>query len=234
MMKKKNSIWFYPLMILGMLLIFTNSCKKDNNNSIPIPLTITDFDSNIYHTLMIGKQVWLVENLKVTHYNNGDPVPYVGVDSLWCSLSTGACCDYKNIPGNSLTYGKLYNFFTVIDPRNICPKGWHVPTDLEWTTLTTFLGSEITAGGKLKEKGTIHWQTPNNSATNQFGFTALPGGYRLCMFAYIGLDGFWWSTTPAKSYYFTAYYRHIGYSCQNVSRDSCDAVRGLSIRCLKN
>jgi uncharacterized protein (TIGR02145 family) len=138
--------------------------------------TVTDIDGNIYHTVTIGTQVWMVENLKTTKYRNGDPIPNV-TGNAWAALTTGAYCWYNNDAATyKATYGALYNWYAVADSRNIAPTGWHVPTDAEWTTLTTFLGGESVAGGKLKETGTNHWTSPNTGATNETGFTALPGG----------------------------------------------------------
>lgn len=126
----------------------------------------------------IGTQRWATRNLDVATYRNGDPIPQVTDPTAWANLTTGAWCYYNNDPANGAIYGKLYNWYAVNDSRGLAPEGWHVPSDAEWTTLTTFLGGTSVAGGKLKETGTTHWNSPNTGATNETGFTALPGGYR--------------------------------------------------------
>ena len=137
--------------------------------------TVTDIDGNVYNTVTIGKQVWMVENLKVTHYRNGEAIPIVADHMEWSFLETAACCDYDNSPFNNEVYGKLYNFFAVNNIHNLCPTGWHVPTDKEWSELISSLGEKNKAGGKLKEETTDYWQSPNIEATNESCFTALPG-----------------------------------------------------------
>jgi len=159
--------------------------------------TVTDFDGNIYNTVVIGTKVWTTENLKVTHYRNGDDIPNVTVNTAWAALTTGAYCWYENNISNKEPYGALYNWFTIADTRNIAPEGWHVPTHTEWQMLSDYLGGDGVAGGKMKEAGTAHWLEPNTDATNESGFTGLPSGmcygdgafYELGSFACI------WSST---------------------------------------
>jgi uncharacterized protein (TIGR02145 family) len=197
--------------------------------------TITDYDGNNYKTITIGTQKWMAENLKVTHYRNGDPIPNVSDGSIWKILNTGASCDNSNIPSNTITYGKLYNFYTVSDPRNVCPTGWHVPFDAEWTILVDYLGGENIAGGKLKENGTEHWQNPNVGATNTSGFTALSGGWRLNNGEYYlvgGIGGLWWTSSLYNMN--SASNRYIYNDYTNVNRNFSDLKYGLSIRCIKD
>src|SRR4030066_2563083 len=158
--------------------------------------TVTNIDGNVYHTVIIGTQVWMVENLKVTHYRNGDSIPNVSDGTEWGSLKTGAYCNYNNDPNNIDTYGRLYNWYVVIDRRKICPAGWHGPPFKDWGFLEGDLGGVPIAGGKMKEEGIAHWKSPNTGATNESGFTALPGGYRRFdgIFHYLGGYGYWWST----------------------------------------
>jgi len=197
--------------------------------------TITDYDGNVYNTVTIGTQIWMKENLKVTHYCNGDPIPNVTNDTAWGKLTTGAYCVYINDTSYGSTYGNLYNWYTMTDDRNIAPTGWHVPTDYEWKILTTYLGSESIAGGKLKESSFTHWLSPNTCATNSTGFTALPGGFRYCYgeFDFIGGSGFWWSST--KIFQFNAYYQSMSYDSCNIERDNFYYIgSGLSVRCIKD
>jgi uncharacterized protein (TIGR02145 family) len=196
--------------------------------------TVTDYDGNVYNTITIGTQIWMQGNLKVTHYRNGDAVPNVTNFSNWWNLTTGAYCNYNNDVNNATTYGVLYNWHVVNDSRNIAPAGWHVPTDAEWTVMTTFLGGENVAGGKLKETGTSHWQSPNTGATNESGFTALPGGYRdnTGTFSAIGVDCFWWSSSENSPY--GAWSRRIDNISPSVNRLYSNESNGYFVRCLKD
>ncbi len=138
-----------------------------------------DQDGNGYHTVKIGSQIWTVENLKVTHYNNGDLIPNITDSLSWSKANTGAMCWYDNNKAKyDSVYGALYNFYTISDARGIAPAGWHVPTDREMDILAIYLGNGLVAGGAMKETGTKHWNAPNTGATNSSGFTALPGGAR--------------------------------------------------------
>jgi uncharacterized protein (TIGR02145 family) len=226
-MKMKTSSLIYPLLAMGFLLILTNGCKKDDDKS-----TVTDIDGNVYHMVTIGTQTWMAENLKVTKYRNGDAIPNVTDHNEWSNLTTGAYCDYENTASNSTVYGKLYNWHTVSDSRNIAPTGWHVASDAEWTMLTTFLGGEDVAGGKLKEKGTAHWLSPNYGATNETGFSALPGGgYGGGIFLHLGYGGFWWTSTEYSS---SVWYRGMLYYSGGVTRYYNNPSRGLSVRCVRD
>lgn len=143
--------------------------------------TVTDFDGNVYHAISIGNQVWLRENLKVTHYRNGDTIRYLPDNIEWCSYKyDGAFCNYNNDENNVEIYGRLYSFDAVIDQRSIAPEGWHIPNNAEWKTLINYLGGDSIAGGKLKVTGFDYWQSPNAGATNASGFSAFPSGDRIC------------------------------------------------------
>ena len=224
--------------MLFVFIILSYSCKKDSNNNTlttgPIAgPNVTDIDGNIYHSVVIGTQTWTVENLKVTHYRNGDAIPNA-IDIVSWGSTTGAYCNYNNDANNATTYGKLYNWYTVVDTRNLCPTGWHVPSDTEWTTLITYLGGDSIAGGKLKETGLTHWASPNATATNVTGFTALPAGDRYFEGSYfdIGNKGYWWSSTEQNSTY--AWSRFMYYNYSNATRYGNSKASGMSVRCLKN
>lgn len=197
--------------------------------------TVTDYDGNVYHTVIIGTQVWMVENLKTTHYRNGTAIPNVTDVSAWNSLTAGAYCNYNNNANNVATYGRLYNWYAVNDSRNIAPEGWHVATDEEWTGLTDLLGGESVAGGKLKEAGTLHWPSPNTGATNEVGFSALGGGYRSNTASYIGFGGIgsWWCST--ESSITDAWARGIFNDAVNVDRGGYyEKMMGFSVRCVRD
>ena len=200
--------------------------------------TVTDIDLNVYNTVTIGTQVWMAENLKTTKYNDGTAITSVTSDAEWGALIIGAYSDYGNNPANSNAYGRLYNWYAVDNNastevasnggKNVCPTNWHVPTDAEWTTLTTYLGGDSVAGGKLKENGTIHWLNPNTGATNESGFTAVPGGVRNHDGSYyeVGLSGYWWSSEVTS--------RILYYDYTYVSRGSGGKGNGFSVRCIKD
>ena len=150
-------------------------------------------DEKTYTSLTIGTQQWMDKNLDVATYRNGDLIPYVTDPTTWAALTTGAWCYYNNDPSNNGSYGKLYNWYAVNDPRGLAPVGWHVPTDIEFTTLTTALGGASVAGGKMKVTGTTTtWNSPNTGATNTSGWAGLPGGFRFSggEFSFIGTNGY--------------------------------------------
>ena len=229
-MKKKTSSIIYSLIAMGVLLMLTNGCKKDEDKS-----TITDIDGNVYHTVKIGTQTWMLENLKVTKYRNGDAIPHVTNGTEWDNLTTGACCDYENTASNSAVYGKLYNWYAVADSRNIAPTGWHVASDAEWTVLATFLGGLEGAAGKIKEIDTTHWKSPNGGATNETGFTALPAGYRLENggFSELGISAFFWAAEGRNgigSWFWYMHYYHNNLEWMGSIYNNL----GFSLRCIKD
>ncbi|MBK8805454.1 MAG: fibrobacter succinogenes major paralogous domain-containing protein [Bacteroidales bacterium] len=197
-------------------------------------LTAIDFDGNAYDVIRIGNQFWLDKNLMTTKYDNGEPLVYETLYGEWSKKTVGAYCAYNNVKDSALKYGYLYNFHAVTDARNICPKGFHVPTDTEWITLINFIGADTLSGARLKETGTEHWKNPNAYATNEFGFTALPGGFRNFDGTYglINTQGSWWSSTQATST--TAFYRDVYNKNGLVFRNSGSKNIGYSVRCIKN
>lgn len=223
---------FLRMVILTWAVLNLASCKDDDAK----PETVTDIDGNVYGTVTIGTQVWMAENLKVTKYRNGDPISNVTGEAQWSSLKTGAYCSYNNDANNLKTYGQLYNWYAVADSRNLAPAGWHIPTDEEWTTLVDFLGGDGEAGIKLKESGTIHWNSPNFGVTNDSKFTALPGGYRgnNGTFTGLGSNGNWWSFTEFVSVSTAAWWRRMSYSFGGVGRDVAFKESGYSVRCIKD
>jgi uncharacterized protein (TIGR02145 family) len=214
------------------IIILIQSCKKDEDSNIKI----TDADGNVYTSVTIGTQVWMIENLKTTKYGNGDLIGTTTPATLDISAEDTPKYQwaYDGNESNVNTYGRLYTWYAVTDTRNVCPVGWHVPTDAEWTTLTTSLGGEDVAGGKLKEAGTSHWITPNEGATNSSGFTALPSGYRLDNGAYknFGYYDYWWSSTEYSTA--IAYLQGMFYDYSSVLRGSSFKQDGLSVRCLRD
>jgi uncharacterized protein (TIGR02145 family) len=189
--------------------------------------------------LTICCQSWMTKNLDVATYRNGDSIPKVTDGAAWAALTTGAYCYYDNDSTTyAATYGKLYNWYAVNDPRGLAPKGWHVPTDFEWTTLENCLGGANVAGGAMKEPGTIHWTGPNTGATNISGWAGLPGGYRVIngsfnqFFYHVGEYGFWWSSTEINTS--SAWSRNVFYNYGNIYRGDNIKHFGISVRCLRD
>ncbi len=236
-MKKEN--WLFKLIIMSTILLLANSCKKDEEG----PSIVKDIDGNVYHTVTIGTQEWMVENLKTTKYLNGDLIGTTSPATLdiyneiepkyqWAQY-------YWDNSGDSIVaiYGRLYTWYTVADNRNICPSGWHVPSEAEWLVLETFLGDWQTAGGKLKETGTTHWNAPNTGATNETGFTALPGGNRDYSneFDDLGLSGYWWSSSSSTTDG-SGIARKIDSYDSGLYHDEGSSKKhsGYSVRCIKD
>lgn len=227
-METKVIISFLSILLIAIVSL-TSSCSKDSEEE-----KITDADGNIYTSVAIGTQVWMAENLKTTKFNDGTAIPLVTDNTEWSNLTTSGYCWYSNDESTyKNTYGALYNWYTV-NTGNLCPSGWHVPSDPEWTTLTTYLGGDGVSGGKLKEAGNIHWNTPNTDATNETGFTALPGGYRYLNgnFFIIGDEGYWWTATESNTT--NGWYRSMVRTSSNVNRLNYSKKDGFSVRCLRD
>ncbi len=191
-----------------------------------------DKDGNNYTTVQIGTQVWMAENLKTTTYRNGDAIPNVTDQTAWYNLTTGAYCNSNNDLNLVTTYGRLYNWYAVNNGRNISPTGWHVPTDNEWSILTAYLGG-ASYSYKLIETGTTHWLPPNTDATNETGFTGLPGGYRDSggIFISIGVEADWWSSTEQGVD--AAWARRIFNNSLSLGSLSTSKRNGYSVRCIQ-
>jgi uncharacterized protein (TIGR02145 family) len=165
----------YTLVYFALIILFLIGCDKKSTEPEELPTTVTDIDGNVYQLVKIGAQLWMAENLKVTHYRNGDAIPNV-TDSLpWTNFNSGAYCDYENNTSYASDYGHLYNWYALKDTRGLAPEGWHVPSDDDWLILEGFVNGY---GSELKESGTAHWILPNEESTNGSGFSAIPGGLR--------------------------------------------------------
>ncbi|MBK7629082.1 MAG: DUF1566 domain-containing protein [Bacteroidales bacterium] len=199
--------------------------------------TVTDIDGNVYNTIVIGTQTWLKENLKTTKYNDGSSIPIVADNIVWSTLTSGSYCWYDNAPTFSTSpYGALYNWYTIDATnngnKNICPTGWHVPTDGEFTALESYLGGVTIAGGRLKEVGNLHWLAPNTGATNETGFTSLPAGGRNedGSFSSMGVQNYLWSSTENGTTF--AWARQILNNSTNSIRIYFLKQSGYSVRCI--
>jgi uncharacterized protein (TIGR02145 family) len=202
---------------------------------------ITDVEGNVYRTVQIGDQCWMQDNLATETYGDGSAIPTGFSDGAWSSTTSGAFAVYGSDPSNEGTYGLLYNWWAVADPRSICPAGWHVPTDGDWTELTDHLGGEPIAGGPMKTTGTLGagtglWAEPNMGATNSTGFSGLPGGGRYDAAGYfgdyglLGDKGEWWSATESSTT--NAWFRRLDYNYTYVFRGGYNKGSGLSVRCV--
>jgi len=194
---------------------------------------VTDIDGNVYNTVTIGTQVWMKENLKTTKLNDGTAIPNVTDNTSWAALTTPGYCWYNNDASTyKATYGALYNWYAV-NTGKLCPLGWRVPLDEDFKILTNLLGGYLTAGGKLKETGTLNWENPNTDATNEFQFTALPGGGRGSSGSFFDLKirGLWWSpiTDIDPQYSLSTY---LIYNDGEVHRMTSDKKDGFSVRCI--
>jgi len=236
--------------LLLLLTVFLFSCEKDNtdeNTDNDTALgsitfnpnltygTMTDQEGNVYKTITIGTQTWMAENLRTTKYSDGTDIPNVSGNTEWSGLTIGAFCNYNNtINSDSIaTFGRLYNWYAV-NTGKLAPAGWHVPSEAEWATLQSYLGGDL-AGGKLKETGTTHWNSPNTGATNESGFTALPAGCRTDSGgSFQGMNDFgnWWGATEYStdaSMLYTIFNNGSNLDISNGSK-----FLGISVRCIKN
>jgi uncharacterized protein (TIGR02145 family) len=238
------------LLLLSLLLLIVTvliiSCKKDDSSNPNPPSTsntgtVTDIDGNTYTTITIGTQEWMKENLKTTRYRNGDLIPTNLSNTQWENTTEGAFSVYNDVAQYNNIYGKLYNWYAVADPRELCPTGWHVPSDGEWDILATFLGGNLAAGGKMKtvgelQAGTGFWESPNVEASNISGFSGLPGGSRnyLGVYGSINFDGIWWSSTQSNNSNYQAYSRFLFFYSGELNDFSGNFQDGFSVRCLKD
>ena len=189
---------------------------------------VKDIDGTTYKTVKIGSQTWMAENLNVSHYRNGAPIPQVQDSASWNQLTTGAWCYYENKTENGAKYGKLYNWYAVNDARGLAPMGWHIPAESEFNLLTAALGGDI-AGKKIKS-ATEDWGSYRG--TNQSGFSGLPGGGRVDNFGLIGMYGGWWTSTQKNAT--TAQLRYVVIMRDKLSIHQLSKKSGYSVRCVKN
>ena len=207
---------------------------------------VTDIDGNTYQTIKIGEQWWMAENLRATHYRNGNAIANITEDTAWEKQRTGAWCNYDNEADNAAIYGQLYNWYAVNDERNIAPEGWHVPTDKEWKQLEMYLGMSQSqaddtgwrgdgVGRKLMGTGSAHWVSPNTGSTNESGFSGLPGGYRDGSggdFYNVGGYASFWSFPEYDSD--GAWSRKLICGSSDVNRSITSKRCGFSVRCVRD
>jgi len=235
-MNRRMTKWGSLLLINGILLLgIINSINSQDRSLVSLgPQTVRDIDGNVYHTITIGKQVWMLENLKTTRYNDSTSIPLTREDKDWNKLSIPGFCWYNNDPAFKSEYGALYNYYSV-NTGKLAPKGWHVANEADWKVLIDFLGGESVAGGKMKEKGTVHWKILYNVANDSSHFSALPGGCRLPTgkFILLGREGYWWIVWLDDK-------NNFAESCTMVSYNTAarkfneNKSYGMSVRCVKD
>lgn len=226
---------------LILMFFFTVSCSTENEKNDESHHNIQTLNSarptppQTAYQIKIGNQVWMTKNLSVTHYRNGDVIPQSPNTSTWWNLMSGACSNYNNNAAYGDTYGKLYNWYAVNDPRGLAPEGWHIPTKSELEILIDYLGGESSAGGKMKS--TFLWNAPNNGATNSSGFNALPGGFKNYfndLSNGIGSTGKWWSASETEFLEEQAYHIEITNLFAQCLLSYTDKNAGYSVRCIKD
>jgi uncharacterized protein (TIGR02145 family) len=224
----KKSLIYLLLIIIGLTI---SSIAVNRIFFQPEP--VTDIDGNVSSSVNIGSQIWMVNNLDVSHYRNGDPIPQAQNIDEWDDLTTGAWCYFDMNTENGRKYGKLYNWYAVNDTRGLAPKGWHIPSKDEWVSLTDYLGGKDIAGGKMRSLQ--YWESPNADATNSSGFSGMPGGLLFFRGIYtdLGSSGNWWSSTEEgpETAYCLALVNNSGSIGNQISYNK---NFGLSVRCIKD
>lgn len=226
-----------------LILVFCVALYACNKKDNPTSNTIKDKDGNIYTSIDIGNQRWLVQNLRTTHYNNGDTIRHITDNTAWKNTlmdaqngkDSGAWCYYKNNVDTGKLFGCLYNYYAVIDPRGIAPQGYHVADTNDYHILIEKLGDSDTAGGILKDTTknlAQSWQSPNTGASNLIGFTALPGGARFTGGTGLGGEAYFWTSTLSPS--LQAYLYKLRKDARYINRFYYDKPDGYSVRCVKN
>ncbi|HEX2976017.1 MAG TPA: fibrobacter succinogenes major paralogous domain-containing protein [Bacteroidales bacterium] len=215
-------------LFIPVLFILLNAGKPVTGQAI------RDVDGNYYSSVGIGSQIWLAENLKTTRFNDGTLIPLVTDEKKWKEMRSPAYCWLENNESNKNIYGALYNWYAV-KTNKLCPKGWHVPSAGEWDMMVAQLGGEKIAGEKLKEEGNEHWKGSFSTSTNEYGFTALPGGMRFESGNFPVFSksyGVWWTTSSYSTYY--AWNRGMYFSNGNIYRGHDNVRNGYSVRCIKD
>ena len=212
-----------------------HSCGAENvHNPDLVYRSMTDQEGNVYKTIVIGTQEWMAENLNTSLYRNGDAIPTNLDNTTWQNTTDGAWAYYDNDISYACPRGKLYNWFACTDARNLCPQGWHIPSDNDWTELTNYLGGDAIAGSKMKSSGTLYWLSSNTESDNSSGFSATSGGmrHRNGTYQLIGANGQWWSSTPFNST--SAWNRLLISGNINAEIIASRKEYGFSVRCLRD
>lgn len=241
-LKKYDSMLFKSLLFSATFILISGNIFAQFNANLTYG-TLTDIDGNKYKTIKIGKQIWMAENLRVSRYNSGRYIDNITDNKQWEDDRNGGWCYYEHDATKNTPYGKLYNWYAVSNTNQLCPAGWHIPSDLDWDILIANLnppGSTLKdnsavplVGGIMKSTGTAYWYSPNAEATNNSGFSALPGGYRTIkgQFYSMGSLANWWSISEYNV--LKAWSRYIGVNGGSLHRFNYEKEIGLSVRCLR-
>jgi uncharacterized protein (TIGR02145 family) len=231
----KNKDWFFHLVLMLVILningLFVNAWAQTIGGGV------RDIEGNTYKTIFIGDQEWMAENLKTTKYNDGADIPYLTDSIKWSRINSDAYSWYNNNTSYKKIFGAIYNWYAV-NTGKLCPAGWHVPTDADWEVLSDFMGGAGVAGGKLKGTGVSDWNPPNVGATNESGFSALPGGYRYGNYWYPGkfyekgISSYLWSATECNDTH--SWSRTIFTGNDKFYRSFFAKNTGFSVRCIKD
>jgi uncharacterized protein (TIGR02145 family) len=230
----RNSFRMRSLLLIFCLL-FVGVCNSQTTG------TMTDSrDGKVYKTVVIGTQTWMAENLNVSTFRNGDPIPEAKTADEWIKAGKNkqpAWCYYDNDTANGAKYGKLYNWYAVNDSRGLAPVGYHIPSKVEWIKLTDFLGGESVAGTKMKSTDFGSNFNGIINGTNESGFSGLPGSYRYNFGRFgeeLGIDGWWWASTSANANAFQALSCYLVYFRDPLNWLWSDTEMGFSVRCLRD
>ena len=232
------------IILVCIILLLISSCTLFNPE---FPIKVRDIDGNVYQTIKIGDQLWMAENLKVTHYRNGEEIPNLISDSSWVNDTLGAYCAYDNDEKCVDTCGYLYNWYAVNNPNGLAPEGWHIPSDEEWKQLEIFMGMSLEHADSIGYRGTFEAQKLKStygwywvSGTDDYGFNALPCGVRYCSFHFKNVEfnqleavGCFWTSSDTTQYY--AWSRRLNYSDTRIARwATIFKADGFSVRCVKD
>jgi uncharacterized protein (TIGR02145 family) len=231
---QRSSILLLTFLLLNCKKTETDQVSQNNITSYHKTSGVIDADGNVYDTIVIGTQTWMLENLQTTHYIDGSTIPNIVDSTQWNNASFGAYCNYNNDSSYVKIYGRLYNWFAVNNTAGLCPAGWHIPTDSEWSILVSYLGGDSIAGGSMKATGISLWNPPNYNATDASGFTALPGGNRLSDDFFYGINNYahFWSSTLIDSVY--SWSRYLYYNDSKIYKEYSEKQVGFSCRCIEN
>jgi uncharacterized protein (TIGR02145 family) len=226
-MKSNTISGIYRIGVIVSLLVLLVSCNKNDDSG-----TVTDADGNKYKTVVVGDHVWMAENLRTTSFQDGTAINLITDNTVW-SYSSAAYCWYGNDQSTNEDFGVLYNYYAVVDSKNLCPDGWHIPSSEEWATLIDFAGGSSIAGSKLKENGTKHWFAPNSSE-NSYHFSVLGGGLRdqYGIFDNLGENCFFWTSTAYSTD--KAWYIVLYNNTSSALNNYWSKYAGFSVRCVKD
>ena len=226
---------FFPISAIGQCEgALTSAGDGSGGSRLQESKTVTDVDGNTYPIVTFGTQLWMAENLRTTHYRNGDAIPELTEGAEGEDPASGASCTYEYNPENEATFGRMYTWHAAMDERGLCPQGFHVPTEEEWNTLADLLGGIYSAGGLVKAPGYAGWEAPNPDPEKGGAFMALPGGVRDTdgSFYFLGSNAYFWSSTERPDEAGFGYYRYISGGMELLNGGFYAKGVAMSVRCM--